>query len=133
MRVGDTFRRAVSSPGFDKNRHLWIVLSDPTAYPDELITVFFTTLQPRRDQTCVVESGEHPFIVHKSIIAYDLAEIRKRSDLLSLVSRGEFILSDGADIRLVERIRLLLDYSPMSPYRIKDIAKKQGFGLPFRP
>jgi hypothetical protein len=89
MKAGDTFRQAESAPGVDENRHLWIVLSDAATYPAEVITVFLTTRKAKRDQTCILAPGDHPFIIHESIVAYGVAEIRKDSDLESLLAKGK--------------------------------------------
>jgi len=49
--------------------HLWIVIS----LPDEtgaLVLVNFTTWKENKDQSCVVEPGDHPFIKNKTVVAY---------------------------------------------------------------
>ena len=131
MKAGGTYRQAESARGVDENRHLWIVLSDAAAYPDEVITVFLTTRKAKRDQTCILDPGDHPFIVHESTVAFGVAEIRKAFDLDSLLTNGKLVAHDDAKLAMVERIRMLLTFSPYSTPRIIAAANRQAFGQPF--
>lgn len=65
MKLGDTF----------KSEHLWIVCSLPAA-DSSVVAVGFTTWRPRcDDENCVIEPGEHPFVKHKTVIAYEKARL----------------------------------------------------------
>jgi hypothetical protein len=127
MRAGDTFRATESEPGNDENRHLWVVLSDPDLYPDEVVVVFFSTLRAGFDQTCIIEAGDHPFITRRSVVAYTAADVRRHSKLLAALKRNKIELADPVGAELVSRIRMLLQHSPHISYRIAEIAKNQGF------
>ncbi|MBT3198360.1 MAG: hypothetical protein HN350_00430 [Phycisphaerales bacterium] len=64
---GDTFLLANSGI----NNHLFIIISDPLLDPDKIVTVNLTSWDSTKDQSCIVDSGEHPFVRHKSCIRYE--------------------------------------------------------------
>lgn len=64
--AGDTFLLANQ----DINNHLWIIISNPLLDSEQIVTVNFTSWQPYKDQSCIVEVGEHPFIRNKTCISY---------------------------------------------------------------
>lgn len=71
MNLGDTFK-AVD--------HLWVVVADG-ATDGALVTVNFTTWRPKcDDENCIVEVGEHPFVKHKSVVAYEKARLLKPAE-----------------------------------------------------
>ena len=48
-------------PGFtfltELDRHLWVVLSDPAKDDQNVIIVSITTLEPHKDQACLIPRG----------------------------------------------------------------------------
>jgi|ERR1019366_1845646 hypothetical protein len=52
--------------------HLWVVITIPDGTGVVLI-VNFTSHRPSCDESCVVEVGEHPFVKHKTVVAYEKA------------------------------------------------------------
>ena len=62
LELGDTIR---------VNEHVCVIASDPKQNAQEVLLVAFTTLEPYKDDTCLIEAGEHPRISHQSCIAYD--------------------------------------------------------------
>lgn len=65
LRLGDTFLN--QNPGSPE--HLWVVVAGPTS-AGEFVIFNFTSWRDGCDESCVVQSGEHPYIAHKSVIAY---------------------------------------------------------------
>jgi len=65
LKLGDTFINL--NP--DSPEHLWIVSSLP-ASDGSLVIFNLTSHRSRGDETCVVEPGEHPFVKHRSVVAY---------------------------------------------------------------
>jgi hypothetical protein len=60
LRLGETFLR----------EHLWVVCT----LPDEsgsVIAVNFTTKRLDSDVSCVVKAGEHSFVAHDTVLAYE--------------------------------------------------------------
>ncbi len=62
MKLCDTYRRD----------HLWVVSSLPTD-DGSVVILSFTTWRFGCDENCVIEVGEHPFVKHKTVIAYEKA------------------------------------------------------------
>lgn len=63
MKLGETYH----STG-----HLWVVASLPDA-DGAVVMLSLTTHRPRCDENCVIEPGEHPFVIRKTVIAYEKA------------------------------------------------------------
>jgi len=129
LKAGWTYRVAQSKPGFDASRHLWIILSDPDLFPDEILAVFMTSLRPRMDQTCILEVGDHPFITHKTTIAYSSAVVWTRDAFSQALADGDILLQEPIDDSLLARIRFLALASPRLNYAHQQIASNQGFRL----
>ena len=68
MNLRDTFRR----------EHLWVVASLPSA-DGSVVAVNFTTRKPGCDENCIILPGEHPFIAHETVIAYEKALVWDRA------------------------------------------------------
>ena len=108
--AGDQIRRGSTLliSGTHRNpdvSHPCIVLSGPPdAGPQQVLYVPVITARKRYDTTCVLEVGDHEFIVHKSCVHYARAEVRTvqqlanrgslkeplRDDVLERVSKGIF-------------------------------------------
>jgi hypothetical protein len=72
VRTGDVFRFVGIA-----DIHVWMIISDPARDPSKVLIVNFTTWESHIDKACIVEAGEHPFIVHKTLINYvPLADFR---------------------------------------------------------
>ena len=94
--------------------HLWIVVSHPAA-DGSVAMVNFTTHRPPCDETCVVNVGEHPFIKHKTIVAYGFARMvpaRAHADVKKQPS--------GAPVgqKLLERILRAASQSLATPPKV---------------
>jgi hypothetical protein len=94
--LGDTFRLADR----DTSAHLHIMISDPVKDPDHIVTVNFTSWQAHKDQSCVVEKGEHRSISKRSCVHY-----RKTTPhLITLAQYEQFVAT-----------RQLIPDDPVSP------------------
>ena len=54
--------------------HLWVVITRPDAN-GSVVIVNFTSHRAGCDETCIVEKGEHPFVTHKTVVAYEKARL----------------------------------------------------------
>jgi hypothetical protein len=68
--LGDTFWAGGVSRDLDG--HLCVILSDPTRDPNNVLIVAVTTWENYKDDSCMLDTGDHPFITHLSCIAYDI-------------------------------------------------------------
>ncbi len=56
------------SPG-SLEEHLWVAITTPDA-SGKFVLVNVTSQGPEKEQTCVLNAGDHPFIKHESVIRY---------------------------------------------------------------
>jgi hypothetical protein len=81
MNAGDTL--VIPEPGTSYDSHLWMVISDPARGEDCLI-VNFTSWRADKDQACVVDVGEHPYVKGKTCVNFRDAKLCKVRDLEAL-------------------------------------------------
>lgn len=127
MKAGDTYRATSPLPGIDSNRHLWIILSDPVQYPNEVLAVFMTSYKPRMDKTCILEVGDHPFITHKTTIAYGATIVWTHAEILQALADGAIQMREPVSDAVLRKVRELASYSPKLILSHQKIASKQGF------
>ena len=120
LKAGDSFRFADGRDG----GHLWFVISSSRL--DPVVVVSVTTWRADKDQNCVLDVSEHPFLKHKSCIAYDLAKCVPQEKLQLWIERGELQLHDPASPEIVFR---LLDGAAASrriPIKCRSVLEDQG-------
>ncbi len=71
MNAGDTF--LITDKNLDE--HPWVIISDTAIDDKQVVVVNFTTSHPSKESFCLVQSGDHPFIRHKTCISYLHARI----------------------------------------------------------
>ena len=100
-------------------KHLIIFVSDfiPVVRGDKTehfaIAVNLTTLKKRpgkksrQDTTTILKSGDHPFITHDSIIAYEYARIVSKSEVLNMLKSGDKqeSMSESVLARIIEGLQ----------------------------
>jgi hypothetical protein len=124
MNAGTTFLLAKEHEVIDN--HLWIVLSDAGQFPDRVVLVSVTTLAPEKDQACLIDRGEHPWITHASCVSYAHAKVVSLAFLLDRKDKGSIMLQEAVTPELLERIRRSSVYSTTLPLDIADILIEQG-------
>ena len=69
MNAGDTFKL------WDKaaDVHVWVIVSDPIAHPDEVVIANFTSYDCDSEDVCIIDKGEHPWVRHRTCVAYEYA------------------------------------------------------------
>ena len=96
MRCGDCVLMPTGGP--QSIPHLWFVITEPQ--PDEglCVIVSLTTLRHDRDQTMLLNVGDHPFIRHASIVLYSDAQIAAGTiaQLEACSTRVLKLIQDGA-------------------------------------
>lgn len=72
---------------------MWVALFDEDRNDDGLLLVNFTTLRDDSvDETCILEPADYPpFIKHKTTIAYSMAKVGKRSQMVAAVRNRLFL------------------------------------------
>lgn len=123
MKKGDAFQ---IDDGEGKRSHLWIVISAPL--PDgSLITVNCTTRRQGSDGSCLIEAGDHPFILHDTIIAYDRAVVvpREKQRFMDANPTG-CIYREPASPELIQRAQRGALISDETPQKIQAALRAQG-------
>ncbi len=122
MQQRDTF--LVCESGLDD--HLWIILSDPTVHPDQLVCVNVTTWNERRDPSCRLRSQDHPWIRHESCIFYEEPKILKGPQLDLLLASRLIESKESVSPDVFDRIIEGALKSPHLPLHIRDLLSRQG-------
>jgi hypothetical protein len=122
VKAGDTFFLA----GGAADRHLRVVISDPSTDSGRVLFVSMTSYDVTKESVCVFELGDHPFVKHKSCIAYGSAKEAPLSSLLRLLEAGQLRLSEPVSVSDLERIRRGLSLSRDIKQKYLDLMLDQG-------
>jgi hypothetical protein len=114
--AGRTFIFAHKAGGIP---HLWIVVTEPSGTPAEVVIVALSSEEPGKDMTVRLNVGEHAFIRKPTIVFYLDAHIKPVDDIVSAVRNAEATFHDDCSEELLERVRQGLLDSPATPRRVK--------------
>jgi hypothetical protein len=103
-----------------------VVLSDTGRFSHQVVLVSVTTHTPEKDQACVIDRNEHPWITHRSCVAYVHAKVVSLDFLLDRKDKGSIVLQSPLAANLLERIRRCAGDSTTLPPEIADILIEQG-------
>jgi hypothetical protein len=102
VKAGDTFTLKDKSV----DSHLWVIVSDPTVDEERVLFVSMTSYDVTKEKVCLLDVGDHPFIKHKTCIAYDFAKVAPLKTLIALRDQGHLSMGQPVSDELLERIRL---------------------------
>jgi hypothetical protein len=120
--LGDTFRLA--SPRIDG--HLHIIISDPIRNPGSIVTANFTTWYPDKDQSCIVEIGEHRQVTKRSCVDYRRERCRTMAQYDHAVATGLLVQHGPVGGALLGRILAGAGVSHLIPLGNRQILVDQG-------
>jgi hypothetical protein len=103
MHAGDTY--LISFQHVGPTPHLWILAFGPDT-KGRIVLVSVTTLRRGKDQTVVLQPGDHPFVKHPSCVFYQDAIIASASHLEAWIA-GE--LATPTDPCPAELLKLVCD------------------------
>ncbi|MBI2921308.1 MAG: hypothetical protein HYY18_09525 [Planctomycetes bacterium] len=118
--AGDTYQGRIS------NVHLYVVVSDPLAFPEQVVVVNISSQAEWKDQTCVLRTEDHPFIRHESVVMYGLAEVVQLKTLVVLHAQGLVNPDKPVSEEVLARIRDGFAKSRRTVRRIAAILKAQN-------
>src|SRR4051794_40876984 len=99
-----------------------MIISDPARDASKVLIVNFSTWQPHLYLACVIEAGEHPFVVHRTVVNFARARIVTDAALERLQAAGRLqTLSDALAPALLKRIRESAMNSVTLPLEAGDI------------
>ncbi len=64
-----------------------------------------TSYDVTKEKVCLLDVGDHPFIKHRTCIAYDFAKVAPLKALLALRDQGLLSMGQPVSEELLERIR----------------------------
>ena len=108
--------------------HLYVVLNEPKAFADYgsqpcVVLVNVSTIRQgvRHDETCVLDTGSHPFIKQDSYVVYRSARIERVSHVQRLVQQGLFKPHTAFEEGLLALIKVGLRSSPFATQEFKNL------------
>ena len=75
---------------------------------------------PYCDNSCILDKGDHPFIRHKSYIAYRETLILTHEELLRLIQIGKFTIDKPATPELIRKIKNSALKSKFLPQNVRN-------------
>lgn len=120
--LGDTFRLA--NPGVDP--HLHVIISDPSANPNTIVTANFTSWRADKDQSCIVQAGEHAQVTRRSCIDYRRERCITLVQFNSAVASGSLTPQAPVSRELLSRILAGAAESSLIPLGNRQVLVDQG-------
>ncbi|HWR95920.1 MAG TPA: hypothetical protein VN248_04230 [Arenimonas sp.] len=107
LKAGDTFLMD-SGP----SKHLFVVLADPKnqpGYGKVLVAVCVGITSATEDgriidPTCIIEAGEHPFIIRQSFAHYRKAEVIREDVYTPAIKSGQYPMREPVSADLLQRL-----------------------------
>lgn len=119
--AGDTFRAYAAAS------HLYVILTTPTGADGRFAIVNLTTKQDRRgeDHSCVLHAGEHPFIVHDTVVRFSDAAMTDEAAFRAAFSTGGILLLEAITPELLKKIQEASLQSRFTPTKIKTAVRTE--------
>ena len=127
MRAGDAL--LLPKPG-QTVAHLWVLLTDRDAATDEVPVVNLTTQRPHSDTTVILNSGDHPFVQHATVVNFSDTRLTKASLMTAYAHTGAYLRQSALSDTVLKRIQAGLLASPFTANKFKDYFRKR---LAFSP
>jgi hypothetical protein len=116
MRCGDSF--LMTGAGGIGKAHLWIAVTEPQADTSHVVIVSLTTLRYDRDQTVILQPGDHPFITHQTIVLYSDTRIVDARRLDAIIRDGTALAHQPCPPQTLKLIQQGVSSSPYTPRKI---------------
>ncbi len=108
------------------SKHLFFVLTQPFGEPPVVIMVNISTVRGLRfeDHTTILDCGDHPYITHRSFVAFDYARKIRVDVIEQKINEGSTQLMDDLSDDIVQRILEGFLRSSRTPSDLKSICRK---------
>jgi hypothetical protein len=123
MDAGTTLH--VPDPGSTYDSHLWVIISDPKSDADSVLIVNLTTWEPHKDQACVLDVGEHPYIQHRTCVNFRAAKLVSLDSLQRLKDSGRIKTLEALSPTVLKKIRDAVPDSRL-PLEYAELLAEQG-------
>lgn len=116
LKAGQTI--LLPKPGQD-TYHLWVILLAQEPAMNETVMVNLTTQREHSDKTTILQTGDHPFVVHTTAVHYADARIVDARKIAAALENGAFPTHCDCSGALLDKIRSGLFASPFTPGKVK--------------
>jgi hypothetical protein len=120
LKAGDTVAMRLGHPTID---HLWILVTDPHQESQKVVMVNITTLRSHSDRTVILRKGDHPYILHDSVVSYQDAQELSVVKIQAQIDRG-WPQCDSCSDELLKKVQAGLLASPFTKKSIKAICQQ---------
>ncbi|MEX2120191.1 MAG: hypothetical protein WD847_11405 [Pirellulales bacterium] len=122
MEIGDAFLLEDSKI----DPHLWVVISDPGKDDEQVVIVNLTSHDsPEKDDSCILDPGDHPWVRHKTSVRYRDARVASERDLDKLVKKRKLKPQNPVSNETLGKILAGAQMSPHFPLRPRRILQDQ--------
>ena len=115
------------SGGFGKS-HLWIAVTNPQPDDPQVVIVSLTTLRFDRDQTVILQTGDHPFITHQTVVLYSDSRMVDARRIDAMIQDGTAAGHRPCPAQTLKLIQQGVLSSPYTPRKIIAFCRK-AWGL----
>lgn len=84
-----------------------------------------TSFDITKEEVCLINQGEHPFVKHKTCIDYSKAKHATSSQLDTLLAKKQILQTSSVSEELLGRIRKGASISEDLPQRYKKLLRSQ--------
>ena len=118
--AGQCFRYPLGTLETD---HVWVVATSPNR-DGEFIVVNFTSLKGNKDQTVILQKGDHPTVKHPTAVYYAAAEMMLVENLSDYLACGSARMEADLSPALLKLVQDGFSASCYTKNRIVDFVKK---------
>lgn len=110
--------------------HIYFICNDPVYYPkiakDSFLAVNLTSIVDgiEHDPTCVLNVGDHPFVIHPSYIIYSRADVFGVDTIAGKVKSGDIRIHQPCNDSTFQRILAGFNASSFVKPKIRDYYQK---------
>jgi hypothetical protein len=105
--------------------HLWIVVTEPSGMPADVVIVSLSSDKPGKDDTVKLGPGDHPFIRKPTVVFYPDTRLMPVQAIISEVQNGQASFHADCSEPLLDRVRQGLLASPATPRRLKAYVRER--------
>ncbi|HET7233998.1 MAG TPA: hypothetical protein VFJ16_28560 [Longimicrobium sp.] len=105
--------------------HLWIVVTEPSGTPAEVVIVSLSSEKAGKDATVKLGPGDHPFIRKPTVVFYPDTRLMPVQSIINEVQNAQATFHADCSEDLLDRVRQGLLASPATPRRLKAYVRER--------